>query len=327
MTYSRDQLAALIEELYALIHQLDAVPAGGAPAALLEVDMRLDHILEQIQRFRAEAGQLADGVRLSLDRLAASARAAKLNARADLNERLERMRELRTRLADSYEGLLATAKADPRWRDLSTRWRSLRPRNYTRNIFHMANALLGVALYQWVIDRGTCILLVSCMLGTWILIDITRRLSPRVSNVLYDRLLSAITRPRERYTVPAATWYTVGLLIVITVTDQTTAQLAVLVLGFGDPWASIVGRRWGTRKLFRRKSWAGTAAFITASFIACLGFMLVAKNLAWGPMLLMAVVAALAGATAELLSDDKLDDNLTIPVTAALALMGLSALL
>lgn len=325
MTYTRDQLTLLIDELYALIHQLDAVPAGGVPMGTL--DVRLDEILEQIQRFRTETGQLADSVRLSLDRLSASARAAKIHAQADLADRLERMRELRTRLADSYEGLLATTKADPRWRDLSTRWRSLRPRNYTRNIFHMTNAVVAVALYEWVLARPTCLIVLGGLLSLWLLIDLTRRISPRFSHVLYDRWLSAITRPRERYTVPAATWYTLGVLLVVAAADQTSAQLALLVLGFGDPWASIIGRRWGSRKLFRRKSLVGTLSFVTVSFVVCVAFMLLVKDVTWSTAALMAGVAAMAGATAELFSDDKLDDNLTIPVVTALALVGLGALL
>ncbi len=232
---------------------------------------------------------------------------------------LKGLREARSRLMDSYEHFLNSLRAVEPLTE-SALPASLRPRNYVRNGFHVLNALTGVALYQWVFDRHGCLLVLIAVLAVYATLDITRRLWPRWNEILFDSVFKQITRPRERHQIPAASWYALATFLVVLTSQQTTAQLAVLVLGIGDPAASLVGRKWGRRKLWRRKSLVGTGAFAIASFLAAAIFLTTLKALPWGRLLPMATVASVAGAAAEVVSDDRLDDNFTVPITVAAAL-------
>ena len=323
MTVSRENLLLFMEELYTLVNQLETVPAGGAPSQALlqrhdELQQKLQLLLQKVQTLREASEAKAEALRASLERAATSLR----SARQQLHDRTPALalREMRQRLAESYEGLVVAIRAHPRFNHLGRRLRSLRPRNYTRNIFHVANGLAAVAMYQWVLDRTGCLWVLGGMLSVWVGIDVTRRIWPSVQRVLYDGLLSRITRPRERYTIPAATWYTVGLVLAVIIGDQTQTQLAVLVLAFGDPIASLAGKRWGRLKLIRRKSVVGTSAFMLSAFIACAVFLGTTRALPMGSLLAMAAVASCAGAIAELFSDDRIDDNLSIPLVTVVVL-------
>jgi dolichol kinase len=154
--------------------------------------------------------------------------------------------------------------------------------------------------------------------------------------------------------------------------------VAVLVLGVGDPAATLIGKRFGRRfKLYRQKSLAGSLAFVAASFITVATFLFWRRPLLSAAYkVLMALCAGIVGAyfdttfvilvgvvinilfqifspraspldlslvfvrsicimfwrpltfahqislgsVAELFSDDTYDDNLTVPVSVALAL-------
>ena len=103
--------------------------------------------------------------------------------------------------------------------------------------------------------------------------------------------------------------------------------LAVLVLGWGDGLAAIVGEKGDRIRLWRsRKSVVGTAAMFGASFAVSLCFTLV-FNRRFGALPAAAGVSALTAAAAtivEILTPLGLD-NITIPVGTALLYAGVFA--
>ena len=105
-------------------------------------------------------------------------------------------------------------------------------------------------------------------------------------------------------------FYVAGCLLVILFFDRLVAIASIFVLAVSDPLSSIVGSAWG-RGRFLGKSIEGTAAFFLSSVIilACFPFTI--------PSLFAAAAAASA---AELFSSRFIDDNFSIPVTAALVL-------
>ncbi len=106
--------------------------------------------------------------------------------------------------------------------------------------------------------------------------DISRRLWPSAEAGLFDGVFKAVTRPRERYTVPAATYYCLGMLLVTVWAPRRVAQAATLVLGVGDPAASAIGRRVPLFRFPNRKSLGGTLGFIAVS-MATVTFWLVRR--------------------------------------------------
>lgn len=307
-------------DLYSLVNALDPMPTPGSSAALA-LSRRCDELLAAVQRFRESAAENRERLGQALERVASGLRSL-TQALPSLKGRFpspdsNTLRETRAWLMDGYEQLLvslrsyhlANAKELPG---------SLRPRNYTRNIFHVANALVGAGLYEWVLDRTGCLIVLGTMLAFYLGSELMRRVAPARHAKFLDGPFRAITRPRERYQVPAAVWYTVAIFLITAFAEQTVAQLAVLVVGLGDPAASILGRRFGKRRIFGRKTWVGALSFVAAATLACTVFLFALRPLSLGHALALALAGACAGALAELLSDDRVDDNLTVPLTAAL---------
>ena len=311
---------AIAFDLYALVNALDPMPAPGSTAALALSD-RCDELLAAVQRFRDSAAANREKLALVLERVAAGLRSLTLSL-PSLKGRLpspdlKALREARAWLMDGYEQLLVSLRSY-HLAEAAELPGSLRPRNYTRNIFHVVNAVGGAALYEWVLDRTGCLIVLGTMLAFYLGSEVMRRLSPTMHAKFFDGPLRGITRPRERYRVPAALWYTIAIFAITVFAEQTVAQLAVLVVGLGDPAASILGKRFGRRRVWGRKTWVGTLAFIGAATFACALFLGALRPMGVAQVLGISFAGALAGAIAELASDDRIDDNLTVPLAAAL---------
>lgn len=85
-------------------------------------------------------------------------------------------------------------------------------------------------------------------------------------------------------------------------------QLALWLLAFVDPAASIVGVLWGKHRLFNNKSWEGFIGGLVAGLLVSLilGYPL-------GISLILAVMASVA----ELITIADWDDNFTLPILTA----------
>jgi phytol kinase len=104
--------------------------------------------------------------------------------------------------------------------------------------------------------------------------------------------------------------------------------IGVLIMGWGDGLASVVGERAGRQ--FRvwggRKSLAGSAAMFAASLVVCLVFTLLFGRRLSGSLPILAAAAATAALAAgvELLTPFGLD-NLTVPLLSSLFYLGVFA--
>jgi len=104
------------------------------------------------------------------------------------------------------------------------------------------------------------------------------------------------------------------------------AAIAWAVMGFGDPAAALVGAAWkeGPRIPWnRRKSVAGSAAFLLAAWVGSFGILcalqaIEGRSLEWAPLALLCCGAALAGAVAESLPFS--EDNLLVVLATGLVL-------
>lgn len=227
----------------------------------------------------------------------------------------------RARVAPAYESIAVALRAQ------AIDVPSLRPTNYTRTLFHVTSAtvcivLLEILLPLWVLPWITGGFALMC----WTL-EITRRRSAWWNDQLMEfAFFKRVAHPRERHQVNSSTWYVTALFILALIQAPALAVVALAVLGLADPAAAVVGRRWGRTRIAQNRSLQGSLTFFftgtIASWAALLAFHPVAGL---GGSLAIAAGATLAGATAELLSK-KLDDNITVPLSAAVGtwLMGLS---
>ena len=225
-----------------------------------------------------------------------------------------RWMEFRAEIHPAYEELALALKS------AHMELPSVRPTNYWRSTFHVLGALLAVVFVQYA--RWDVVIAVPAVLAAffWFL-EIMRRVSPKWNDFLM-RLTDKINHPHERYRVNSSTWFASALFLLALTREPIAGVAAVLVLGFGDPIAGLVGRRWGRTKLVNGRSLEGTVAFAVVSFAVVLGmFALWYRAMPWGSVFLLCGVAAVIGALTELFSR-RVDDNFAIPLMVGAAVWG-----
>ena len=130
--------------------------------------------------------------------------------------------------------------------------------------------------------------------------------------------------------------YPIGVLGVVLIFPLPIAAAGWAVLGIGDAASNVIGRRLGRGRLpwNRRRSWAGTAAFVVfaapaaAALLAWVwpngtasplgvGWPFAVADARIESIAPAAIAGAVVGAAAESLGG--VDDNVTIPIAASLA--------
>lgn len=310
-----EALNSLIEEARDFIDRIQS-PRGTDGARSERLRQAGENLAVKLASFAASAEKKQAATYESMKALAERMRAYTDELAEHPN--VQRLKERRDILARTYEELLIELKERRVARaEALTQSRQLKPTNYVRNLFHASNALVAVVLYHFVLTREAALMVLGAMFVLYATLEITRRFSTRWNDFLVDKLFGSISRPSERYRVNSATVYLLALLIITWFFPKLAVEAAILVLGFGDPMASVIGKRWGRRKLFRDKSYAGTAGFFAAAFLA-VGTLLFFALPATGLLHIVGVTSAIVavGAVTELLSS-RIDDNFSIPIACA----------
>jgi dolichol kinase len=284
-----------------------------ARAQTEELSRKLERVKEQLAA-RIEGAELTRA-----NEILARASALMGELQDALTEQVDaaRWRSLYARLAQTYEdlrGLLAslpTTVPDHRVARISRT-------NLSRSVFHAAMGLGAALLYHFVLTRTQAIVIMAVVVSTFTGLELGRRRSSAMNDFLMRLpLIKRIARPHEYFRVNSATYFAFGLLLAAIAFPQVAVELGCVILAVADPVASTLGRRFGRTKLYRDKSLVGTSAFIGAGAAAGALYLalLFPAVLNPGAVVLLAVGAA---AAAEALTS-RLDDNLTIPLAAALA--------
>lgn len=283
---------------------------------------RMDHagkdLSARMHAFASSAAEKQNATLESMRTLAERLRAYSEALRESPN--VQALKERRDSLARTYEEWLLELKARRVARAAAlAQSRQLKPRNYARNAFHIANGLTGVVMYHYFLTREQALMVLGTIFAVFATLEITRRFSDRWNDFLVDKVFGAISRPSERYRINSATIYLVALILITYFFPQAAVEAACLVLGLGDPIASLVGKRFGRKKLFRDKSYAGTLAFFGAATAAVFAFLALTNPAMGLPQaLFIAGAISLVGAVTELFSS-RIDDNFSIPVASAAA--------
>lgn len=227
---------------------------------------------------------------------------------------------LRSRLTSAYDALGVALRA----RTIATTRN--RPTNYLRNLYHIGNALGVLILIELLVDRpGMIATSAAFAVSAWSA-ELLRRSSPRVNGWLM-RAFGFVAHPDEHWTINSATWMTTALLMVALSAPLPSCTVSVMVLGFGDPAAAVIGRRFGRTRLRGRRTLEGALAFVAfAAAAAATALAVFHPELGAGAIAALAFGGAIPAAVAELFAGDyvvggrrlHLDDNFAIPLTAAL---------
>jgi dolichol kinase len=191
-----------------------------------------------------------------------------------------------------------------------------RPSNPARSIFHMVSALVSLSFILVVFTPRQLPWVAGSIAGTFWLLEALRQPFPRF-NVLLMRFFRPIAHAAEAHRINSGTWYMTALTLLAITRSAWICLVGVAVLGFADPAASFVGRRWGRVELMHGRTLEGGLAFVVAGTVAATFALLLMKpRPELGLALLVAFIASVAGAVAEMLSR-RFDDNLTIPLASA----------
>ncbi|MFT5680558.1 MAG: dolichol kinase [Myxococcota bacterium] len=301
LTLESQQLAG---DLYKLLRALD--PARWQDDLGDALHKRLDGIRQRVD----DILRRLDGDRFASLKAPLLALAALLKTAAPTAQVQEAWNDFRLAAMPLYEELAAGLKS------LDIHIPSLRPTNYARNLLH-ASGGVAVMLFILHLFTPTTMLLVagSAAVGAWGL-EIGRRLSPRV-NALCMKMLGRFAHPHETWRVNSSTWYITAMLGLALTGDIMLAALSVGILAFADPAAAIIGRRFGRTSLINGRSLEGTLAFAVVGTLVGLGMLSVYfPDFGLTGALIVALAAAVPAAVAELLSR-RIDDNLSVPLSAA----------
>lgn len=193
----------------------------------------------------------------------------------------------------------------------------LRPTNPARNVFHVAWATVAALILGLYPDRATLLWFITPIAAwAWTMEGLRRRI-PRLNQALMAAF-APFAHPHEWHRVNSATWYASALLLLTLADVPTASMVALLVLGVGDPTAALIGRRFGRHALINGRTVEGTLAFFVAGTLVAWPAVVGFAGVPWLAGLAMAAAGAFAGAIAELVSR-RIDDNLSIPLAAALA--------
>lgn len=314
----QDESVALARELFAFLQSID--PARWR--AELE-DAAFARLQELSVRARESAQALSDRAESSPVGVQLAALAALLEsapARTPDPSYEAQWEAFRKRLGEGYEELASTLKRH------AVQVPTLRPTNYTRSLVHVSLGLGAMLLVEHVLTPRSMILVSGlCALAAWSM-EVSRRYSPR-ANAAMLKVLGKIAHAHERHRVNSSTWYTTALFLLALTVSPMVCAVAIAVLAFADPFAALIGRRWGSVRIVANRSLQGTLGFFAMGFAVAFAVIRVYHpGVAVGASLAIAACASLTGALAELFST-RLDDNFTVPLSTAAGAVAIAAAL
>lgn len=191
----------------------------------------------------------------------------------------------------------------------------LRPTNFRRSLFHVSSGLACIVILQHVLaPPAISAVSAACAAVCWFL-EFARRRSEPLNRALM-RFFAPIAHGHETERVNSATWFTTAMALIALPQEPLAASMGVAVLALADPAAGIVGRRYGRHALRHGRTLEGSLTFVVVGTLAAAAALVVYyPHLPAGVRATLVAAAVLPAALAELLSR-RLDDNLTIPVTA-----------
>ncbi|MDP7038825.1 MAG: SEC59/DGK1/VTE5 family protein [Myxococcota bacterium] len=227
--------------------------------------------------------------------------------------RRENLRESWKRLNKDYEDLVSGLKNIKIDRPKGFTFPTLKPRNISRNIFHLSSNVFAVCLYHFFFTRSQMIVIACSILAFMIGLDIARRVIPGLNDWLIEKSgLGKISRAKEFHSTPTAVYAVAGLALGVWAFPKMAIIVADLILGIADPAASLVGKHFGRFKLYGSKSLVGSLTFFLVAFLLSFSYLTFFAASSSG-IIACSLAVALVGSLTELFSDT-LDDNFTIPL-------------
>ena len=181
-----------------------------------------------------------------------------------------------------------------------------------RKLFHLISIIFPLLYFY--ISRNLMLKIIIPVTVLFLIVDIVRNFHKPSADVFY-RVFGYVLRPHERSTqkknLNGATWVLLTATFCVIFFPKYVTVISFAILTFSDTASSLVGRRYGRTK-FRGRSLEGGVAFVV---VAILVILLTPKIEYQFGEYLICIIAAIAGAIAEILAGDKINDNIAIPLS------------
>ncbi len=193
----------------------------------------------------------------------------------------------------------------------------LKPRSdvhLARKIWHFVGVIFIAILYH---NLSRVLALQALTLSSAIIItgEIARARSHKI-NQFVIRTFQLVMRENEKRGLTGSTYLVLGVLTIVVLFPKNVAMLSLLFLATADPIASYFGIRFGKDRLWGRKSLQGSMAAFFACTIISAGYFF-SHNLMTDRIMIVSLLAGIAGALAEAFPIGKLDDNFVMPVVSS----------
>jgi dolichol kinase len=300
--------AAWVESVRNSCRELEAKTASARAAATA----RWELLEQRLASTRRGASARYEALSESLDNLAASLRI--VAAEVVTSSRRARCKEWCDRLAISYEDLVRNMRRARIVKTATARLSlpHIKPVNYARNIFHVFMGVMAVAAYELLLDWKSAMFVMAGLSAFVIAAEVSRAFVPGINRMLVTLpVFKQIIRPREMGRINSASSLTLTLTAMCLLAPMPAVEVGLLVLALADPAASLLGMRYGRRKLWKSKSVLGTLAFLAVALLVSLGVLALRSPLSGVWLAAAACCVAVASAATELFSD-RLDDNFSV---------------
>jgi len=185
-----------------------------------------------------------------------------------------------------------------------------------RKVIHIAVSVAAAAIAWELPGSFTRVIFLGVLLLA-LAAELVRRVHAR-SGTIFHRAFGAMLRVREHRGITGATSLAAGFTLVVWIVPHPFAAAGILMAGLADAGAALVGRRFGRRRLRTGKSLEGSFACFAIALAIALFFPLIRPPLALAAALVIMLVEMLP---------IPVDDNVVLPLTAAVTLWTGAALL
>ena len=171
-----------------------------------------------------------------------------------------------------------------------------------RKLIHFITILLPI-LYGY-LPRGEMLYISGGLLFLALMVEVLRfRWKP--FSIFFYRLLSNLLRDNEKQGLTGATYIFLGIFLCLLLYDKWIAQAVMLFIIISDSFSAVVGKLWGTHKVYAEKTLEGCLAYLVTSLIIV--YFIRENN----------ILIGFAGVIASLLAEifiTRIDDNVTVAI-------------
>ena len=183
-----------------------------------------------------------------------------------------------------------------------------------RRLWHLTGGSFFPVL-AFFVPKEALLITLGVMAGIFVSLELARLNIPSVNEWMTSHL-GVILKEEERHRPTGTTWLLLSSFAVFLLFEKYIAITSLFFLSIGDLMATVIGEEYGQQVLFSNKTLEGSIACL----VSCLLIGILITRISPTITVAVAMVGAVSATIAELLPIP-IDDNLTIPLISAGAMM------